>query len=127
MAVSLLQLMREAETHLGQLVNMLRAPGVATLPGAVAIVAVKAAGSIAQQRPFFVNKILPVLIALGSAQVGFSCIVLPCFGERVQEASIVSLLSKFRGSQALCTAADVNRMMTYCLIVHQVDCKLTRL
>ncbi|KAA6422561.1 MAG: hypothetical protein FRX49_07422, partial [Trebouxia sp. A1-2] len=61
-------LMREADTHLGQLVNMLRAPGVATLPGAVAIVAVKAAGSIAQQRPFFMNKILPVLIALGSAQ-----------------------------------------------------------
>ncbi|DBB00785.1 TPA: hypothetical protein ACH3X1_000717 [Trebouxia sp. C0004] len=61
-------LMREAETHLGQLVNMLRAPGVATLPGAVAIVAVKAAGSIAQQRPFFMNKVLPVLIALGSAQ-----------------------------------------------------------
>lgn len=61
-------LMREAETHLGQLVNMLRAPSIATLPGAVAIVAVKAAGSIAQQRPFFMNKVLPVLIALGSAQ-----------------------------------------------------------
>ncbi len=79
MAVSLLQLMREAETHLGQLVNMLRAPGVATLPGAVAIVAVKAAGSIAQQRPFFMNKVLPVLIALGSAQVGFLHIALRCF------------------------------------------------
>ncbi len=78
MAVSLLQLMREAETHLGQLVNMLRAPGVA-LPGAVAIVAVKAAGSIAQQRPFFMNKVLPVLIALGSAQVGFPPIALQCF------------------------------------------------
>jgi len=83
MAVSLLQLMREAETHLGQLVNMLRAPGVATLPGAVAIVAVKAAGSIAQQRPFFMNKVLPVLIALGSAQVGFPRIALQCFDERV--------------------------------------------
>ena len=67
--VWLLQLMREAEVHLGQLVNMLRAPGVAALPGTVAIVAVKAAGSIAQQRPFFMNKVLPVLIGLGSAQV----------------------------------------------------------
>ena len=55
--------------HVGQLVNMLRAPGVSALPGTVAIVAVKAAGSIAQQRPFFINKILPVLVALASAQV----------------------------------------------------------
>ncbi len=78
-SVSLLQLMREAETHLGQLLNMLRAPGVATLPGAVAIVAVKAAGSIAQQRPFFMNKVLPVLIALGSAQVGLPPFALQCF------------------------------------------------
>ena len=67
---ALLQLMREAEGHLRQLVNLLRAPGVAALPGSVAIVAVKAAGSIAQQRPFFMNKILPVLIGLASAQVG---------------------------------------------------------
>ena len=65
----LLQLMREAEMHVGQLVNMLRAPGVSALPGTVAIVAVKAAGNIAQQRPFFINKILPVLVALASAQV----------------------------------------------------------
>ena len=56
--------------HVGQLVNMLRTPGVSALPGTVAIVAVKAAGSIAQQRPFFINKILPVLIGLASAQVG---------------------------------------------------------
>ncbi len=63
--------MREAEVHLGQLVNMLRAPGIAALPGTVAIVAVKAAGSIAQQRPFFMNKVLPVLIGLGSTQVCF--------------------------------------------------------
>ena len=61
--------MREAEVHVGQLVNMLRAPGVAALPGTVAIVAVKAAGSIAQQRPFIMNKILPVLVSFGSAQV----------------------------------------------------------
>lgn len=67
--LTLLQLMREAEVHVGQLVNMLRAPGVAALPGTVAIVAVKAAGSIAQQRPFFMNKILPVLVSFGSAQV----------------------------------------------------------
>lgn len=83
--------MREADTHLGQLVNMLRAPGVATLPGAVAIVAVKAAGSIAQQRPFFMNKILPVLIALGSAQVRFPHTALQCFDGGMYRHCIVSL------------------------------------
>ena len=61
--------MREAEVHLMQLVNMLRRPGVAALPGTVAIVAVKAAGSIALQRPFFYNKVLPVFLAVASAQV----------------------------------------------------------
>lgn len=61
--------MREAEVHLMQLVNMLRGPGVAALPGSVAIVAVKAAGSIALQRPFFFSKVLPVLLAVTSAQV----------------------------------------------------------
>ena len=66
---AMLQLMREAEMHLGQLTSMLRAPGVAALPGTVAIVAVKAAGSIAQQRPFFITKVLPVLLGLGLAQV----------------------------------------------------------
>ena len=112
MAVSLLQLMREAETHIGQLVNMLRAPGVATLPGAVAIVAVKAAGSIAQQRPFFMNKVLPVLIALGSAQVGFLHIALQCFDGSVSKAFVC----KLGGIQAVHTAADVNRMMTCYMI-----------
>ena len=61
--------MREAELHLAQLTSMLRTPGVAALPGTVAIVAVKAAGSIAQQRPFFMSKVLPALLGLGSAQV----------------------------------------------------------
>ena len=55
--------------HLGQLTSMLRAPGVTALPGSVAIVAVKAAGSIAQQRPFFISKVLPVLLGLGRAKV----------------------------------------------------------
>ena len=122
MAVSLLQLMREAETHLGQLVNMLRAPGVATLPGAVAIVAVKAAGSIAQQRPFFMNKVLPVLIALGSAQVGFLHIALRCFDGSVFTCKVGSI-------QAVHTATDINRMMT-CYMVYitgRVQAQLTPL
>ena len=71
----MLQLMREAEMHLGQLTSMLRAPGVAALPGTVAIVAVKAAGSIAQQRPFFISKVLPVLLGLGLAKV---CLMTAC-------------------------------------------------
>lgn len=61
-------LMREAEVHLGQLTSMLRSPGVASLPGTVAIVAVKAAHSIALHRPFFISKVLPVLLGLGTAQ-----------------------------------------------------------
>ena len=61
--------MREAEVHLMQLVNMLRRPGVAALPGTVAIVAVKAAGSIALQRPLFFSKVLPVFLAVASTQV----------------------------------------------------------
>lgn len=63
--MTVLQLMREAEVHLGQLTSMLRTPGVSALPGTVAIVAVKAAGSIAQQRPFFFSKVLPALLGLG--------------------------------------------------------------
>lgn len=69
----MLQLMREAEVHLGQLTSMLRAPGVAALPGTVAIVAVKAAGSIALQRPFFFSKVLPVLLGLGHLAKVSSC------------------------------------------------------
>ena len=61
--------MREAEVHLMQLVNMLRRPGAAALPGTVAIVAVKAAGSIALQRPLFFSKVLPVFLAVASTQV----------------------------------------------------------
>lgn len=68
-ANTVLQLMREAEVHLGQLTSMLRSPGVASLPGTVAIVAVKAAHSIALHRPFFISKVLPVLLGLGTAQV----------------------------------------------------------
>lgn len=67
--VLVLQLMREAETHLMQLVNMLRRPGIAALPGTVAIVAVKAVGTIALQRPVFYSKVLPVLLAVASTQV----------------------------------------------------------
>lgn len=65
----MLQLMREAEVHMMQLVNMLRRPGVAALPGTVAIVAVKAVGTIALQRPVFYRKVLPVLLAVASTQV----------------------------------------------------------
>ena len=72
MGVIVLQLMREAEEHLGQLTSMLRSPRVAALPGTVAIVAVKAAHAIALHRPFFISKILPVLLGLASPQACFT-------------------------------------------------------
>ena len=62
----------EAQEHLLQLVGVLKRPAVLALPGAVAIVAVKAAGAVAALRPQHAGRVLPTLLALAasSAQVG---------------------------------------------------------
>jgi len=54
----------EAPEHVLQLAGLLKRPAVAALPGAVAIVAVKAAGALAALRPQHAGRVLPTLLAL---------------------------------------------------------------
>ena len=49
-----------------QLVSLIKAPGLTALPGPVAIVILKGLGSIAQQRPLYLGRILPTLLSLAS-------------------------------------------------------------
>ena len=50
-----------------QLVSLIKAPGLPALPGPLAIVILKGLGSIAQQRPLYLGRILPTLLSLASA------------------------------------------------------------
>lgn len=49
-----------------QLVSLIKAPGLTALPGPLAIVILKGLGSIAQQRPLHLGRILPTLLSLAS-------------------------------------------------------------
>ena len=63
----MLQVAREAEGHVMQLLSLIKLPALNSLPGSVAIVAVKAMGVIAQQRPQFLGRILPTLLSIAAA------------------------------------------------------------
>ena len=47
----LVQLAKEAQASIGQLVGILKAPGIFDLPGTIAVVAFRTAASIGTQRP----------------------------------------------------------------------------
>ena len=64
-----LQLAKEAEAQLLQLVGQLKAPSLAALPSAVAVVVIRASGAVAQQRPQLLGRIMPTLVGLASAHV----------------------------------------------------------
>ena len=64
-----LQLVKEAEAQLLQLMGQLKTPHLAALPSAVAVVAIRAAGTVAQQRPQLLGRIMPTLVGLASADV----------------------------------------------------------
>ena len=49
-----------------QLVSMIKMPGMPSLPGSISIVIIKGLGSIAQQRPQYLGRILPTLLSLAS-------------------------------------------------------------
>ena len=49
-----------------QLVSLIKAPGLTALPGPLAIVILKGLGSVAQQRPLYLGRILPTLLSLAS-------------------------------------------------------------
>lgn len=51
-----------------QLVSMIKAPGLPSLPGSISIVIIKGLGSIAQQRPQYLGRILPTLLSLATNQ-----------------------------------------------------------
>ena len=68
-----LQLVKEAEAQLLQLVAQLKAPHLAALPSAVAVVAIRAAGAVAQQRPQLLGRIMPTLVGLASARLVSLC------------------------------------------------------
>ncbi len=62
------QVARDAETLLLQLLGMVKQSALANLPGSVAIVAVKAVGSLAAQRPQYLGRVLPTLLSAASAK-----------------------------------------------------------
>ena len=62
-----MQLVKEAQQQMGQLLGVLKLPAVTQLPGSVAIVVVKALGVIAGQRPNHAGRILPMLLRLTAA------------------------------------------------------------
>ncbi|CAL8471131.1 g10673 [Coccomyxa elongata] len=61
------QVARDAEALLLQLLAMVKQSALVTLPGSVAIVVVKAVGSIAAQRPQYLGRVLPTLLSAASA------------------------------------------------------------
>ena len=62
-----MQVARDAEALLLQLLGMVKQSALVTLPGSVAIVVIKAVGSIAAQRPQYLGRVLPTLLSAASA------------------------------------------------------------
>ena len=60
------QVAREADSTVQQLVSMIKMPGLPSLPGSISIVIIKGLGSIAQQRPQYLGRVLPTLLSLAS-------------------------------------------------------------
>ena len=56
-----------ADGTVQQLVSLVKAPGLPSLPGSISIVIIKGLGSIAQQRPQYLGRILPTLLSLASS------------------------------------------------------------
>ena len=71
-ASACVQVARQAEGHVLQLLGMVKLPGLRQLPGSVAIVGVKSVAYLAQQRPQYLGRVMPTLlsIASGSASNG---------------------------------------------------------
>ena len=61
-----MQVARMADGTVQQLVSLIKAPGLPSLPGSISIVIIKGLGSIAQQRPQYLGRILPTLLSLAS-------------------------------------------------------------
>ena len=50
-----------------QLVSLIKPPGLPSLPGNISIVIIKGLGSIAQQRPQYLGRILPTLLSFAAS------------------------------------------------------------
>ncbi len=61
-----MQVAKETDGVIQQLVSLIKTPGLTELPGPLAIVTLKGLGSIAQQRPLHLGRILPTLLSLAS-------------------------------------------------------------
>lgn len=73
------ELVQAADAGVSALVALLKGPTAARLPGPLRIVAVKAAGVLAVQRPSFIGRVLPCLLALAessSASSASVCVVI---------------------------------------------------
>lgn len=66
-SVGCAQVARDAEGLMLQLLGMVKQPALAALSGPVAIVAIKAVGALAAQRPQYVGRVLPSLLTAASA------------------------------------------------------------
>ncbi|KAK9793182.1 hypothetical protein WJX73_008046 [Symbiochloris irregularis] len=60
-------LAKEAQASIGQLVGILKAPGIFDLPGTIAVVAFRTAASIGTQRPVQLGRILPTILAVANS------------------------------------------------------------
>jgi hypothetical protein len=64
------QLLADSTAASAAIANLLRAPGVEQLSGPLRIVAIKAAGALAAQRPRLLGRLLPPLLALAKSTAG---------------------------------------------------------
>ena len=62
-----LQVAKQAEGHVLQLLAMVKLPGLRQLPGSVAIVGVKSVAYLAQQRPQYLGRVMPTLLSIASS------------------------------------------------------------
>lgn len=67
LSVAMVQVAKEAEMQLVQLVTLLKLPAVKEVPSSITIVAVRALGAIAAQRPQYLGRVLPTLLALATS------------------------------------------------------------
>lgn len=93
---------RDAEALLLQLLGMVKQPALSSLPGSVAIVVIKAVGSIAAQRPQYLGRVLPSLLSAASASSGNDTVRLLTYSPSLIEQNInLGAQMRFTGNVAV--------------------------
>lgn len=111
-------LVQEADVLLRSLVDMLKAPAVSSLPGPVTIAVIKAVSYLGLQRPNFLGKVLPTLMALAT-QV--CCIIGICCNTVV---AITSTYLFYTSSSAVSCFVSLIRVVILLRVVYGCSCNM---